>query len=194
MDDVQSVLVRAVLDEQWRERFDADPAAAMAEYELPAAAADALIGGDERVLALLGGASEVPPSPAAEPAADPPPELPPVELVLRLVPELVDNGAGGFAVRYAASLHGSRPPPPETGAAPLDLVVRVSAWAEADGAGGLRLAHAASLDVAGAEPHPSPAPPTGPDVRSAVAAVRAAGREARYDRLVELAKLLEGIP
>jgi hypothetical protein len=126
---VKDYLIRAVLDDAFRELAMRDPRRAVAEYDLSDEEREILCDRDERLLGLLGrvaaddgaGASEMR-SPAANSDARAPagsvkkmhgsgaenaakPALPEVKLLLRLVPRAAQSPAAGSPVAYEASLH-----------------------------------------------------------------------------------------
>jgi hypothetical protein len=106
-------LIRAVLDEAFRELALADPQRAFEGYDLSEAEQQILRSRDGRLLGLLGEAAgqghavvEQPARKAtAKPAASSLPSLPEVKLLLRLTPHATQQPDGASKVSYAASLH-----------------------------------------------------------------------------------------
>jgi len=106
-------LVRAVLDEAFRDLALSNPQRAFEGFDLTDEEKEILRGRDHRVLGLLGDAVR-PQEPVAEPPLEkaPPtpvaptlPSLPEVKLLLRLVPQAVPSPGSEPKVSYAASLH-----------------------------------------------------------------------------------------
>ena len=118
---VTEYLIRTVLDEGFRLAAIADPDRAFDGFDLSEDEKETLRSGDDRLLALLGGAvaqNECATDRAVDDAASgsseaTPSGLPTVELLLRLQPQVSHTAESGVRVAYAASLH-SWPEPEST--------------------------------------------------------------------------------
>ena len=106
-------LVRAVLDETFRDLALSNPQRAFEGFDLTEEEKEILRGRDHRVLGLLGDAVRLQ-EPVAEPTLEkaPPtpvaptlPGLPEVKFLLRLIPQAVPSPGSDPKVSYAASLH-----------------------------------------------------------------------------------------
>jgi len=110
---VANFLVRAVLDEAFRDLALSNPQRALEGFDLTEEEKEILRGRDRRVLGLLGDAVRLqgpvvePPLEKAPttPVAPTLPNLPEVKLLLRLVPQAVPSPGSNPKVSYAASLH-----------------------------------------------------------------------------------------
>lgn len=106
-------LMRAVLDDAFRELTLADPDRAMADYDLSEDEKSILRSRDDRLLGLLGGSMAAENANAEHPASTEitdsrtpsRPTLPAVELLLRLTPHTEPSTDSAQQVSYAASLH-----------------------------------------------------------------------------------------
>ncbi len=106
-------LVRAVLDDEFRELAVADPQCAFDGYDLSEQEKEILTSRDSRLLGLLGDAMasgervalQSSASEHVEASMPAVPSLPEVKLLLRLAPQLVETPKSGPQVAYAASLH-----------------------------------------------------------------------------------------
>ena len=114
-DGLKEFLIKSVLDTAFRELAQSDPDAALEGFDLSEDEKHMLIGGDERVLSLLGrvlphsGAVQHGPEPACERTSEPssysPQTLPEINLRMRLVPHAVASPDDQVELSYSASLH-----------------------------------------------------------------------------------------
>lgn len=209
--DIAAFLSRVSNDLAFRELLEADPDAAMDQYDLPADVRALARRRDGAALALLSWSArgEAPPERRADRPAATPAELglgdalPPVEIVLRLAPTAVTNPDGSERIAHTVSLH---PKPvdgePLAGLAPdappgARFVIRVAPLATPTPDGLVQLSYAASIAPVGADRDPSLVPDTavptdpwshdrGPGPQAIADRVRAADPDDRYPLLLEL--------
>ncbi len=214
-------LIRAVLDESFRELALADPLRAFEGYSLSAEHRDILSHPDERLLGLLGqaiatGHTDDPhPAPAesSEAADEPRPNLPDITLLLRLVPHRGQRPGSEGQVAYKASLHPwpgdqadgqAQGEPPSDAAQQLAWVLRIRPTVVGVETSGMRVTYTASIQpfAGGTEPpdpDPTRAAPTSPwnhhiessAARAAAEAVRTSDSTGRYEKLLELIQALQ---
>ncbi|MBW1880387.1 MAG: hypothetical protein JRJ84_18675 [Deltaproteobacteria bacterium] len=121
-DEAGRVLVRYLLDEDFRVQMDAEPEQALSEFDLTDEERAALISRDERVLGLIGAAVQASPrDPSVAPLPETPGEvatvtpteitLPEVTFYLRLEPRTSRDQAGQLRVQYLTRIY---PSPPDT--------------------------------------------------------------------------------
>ena len=167
-------LVRAVLDEAFRDLALSNPQSAFEGFDLTEQEKEILRSRDHRVLGLLGDAvrqqepvaetplEKTPPTPVA-PAL---PSLPEVKLLLRLIPQAVPSPGPDPKVSYAASLHpwptdnepegGPNSAAPtdngtETAAAEIRWLIRIAPEVVESRDTGLAVAYSASIHPVTAE-------------------------------------------
>ena len=211
---IHELLIASALDDGLRRRLLESPEAAFQDFELTDGERELLRHPDRRLLPYLGAAlarqsqttsaaSRHTAEPAVAPhAVLPAHTLPDFSLVLTLVPCVQDGGVS-YAVWVNPLPPGTDPatlPPPAgialpgTALAPLHAVVQVSAVDMRDATGNTQIGLSAALRQS-TNMIPLPpvlADPGSPALQSAVAAVRAAIPEERYDRLIDLIGVLRG--
>ncbi len=200
-------LIRAVLDEAFRDLAIADPERAFEGYDLNSDQRESLRRRDGRVLGLLG---EVVPPPAEHErtsSAEPLPKLPEVKLLLRLTPQSAQLPDSTSKVTYAATLSawpGDQEAKVATGE-PSDVawVIRIKPTVLERRDEGLNVAYAAAIqplavDLAGSSltAQEKGASPWNHQVESdaakmAAQAVLASGADGRYARLLDLVHALQ---
>ncbi len=166
--DIGALLVRAALDDGFRDELERDPDAAMSGYALTDDEREILRRGDAALLQLVaaatraaaGAAAPTPlPEPRPAPAPGPPPALPFPELafVVRLTPTAIPRADGTWFVSYQSRIEPLTAPeaPPAT-------------------------------------THPLGHQLEGAAVRAAASAVRGAEPDQRGDRLLDLIALVTG--
>ncbi len=201
-------LIRAVLDEAFRELAIADPERAFEGYDLNADQRDSLRRGDGRVLGLPGDvAAPQADEQRASPTAAPVPKLPEVKLLLRLTPQSAQLPDSTAQVRYAATLS-AWPGDEEAidavgGATDVAWVIRITPTVLEQREGGLNVAYSAAIQplaVHSAESPPSSqegaGSPWNHQVESEAAviaaqAVRASDADGRYACLLDLIRALQ---
>ncbi len=212
-------LIRAVLDEAFRELALADPQRAFEGYDLSDAEQQILRSRDGRLLGLLGEVAgqgealvEKPAGEAtAKPVASSLPNLPEVKLLLRLAPQATQQPDAASKVSYAASLH---PWPGEQDevhsygtTSEMAWVIHITPTVLDAQETGLKVAYSASIQplAAGADGAPPSArePPRAlPNspwnhhlessaAKAAAQAVRACDPSRRYEKLLELIDALQ---
>jgi hypothetical protein len=214
-------LVRAVLDEDFRSQAIAEPDRAFADFDLTQAQMQVLRRRDEGMLALLGEALAAPGSDEAQTAGEGQPEkgnrpvlsfVPEATLLLRILSSAAEAGENKLHVSYGASLHvapdetdlveaAAQLPKseglPGTALPDVTMAIHITPEITLSEAGELRVSFSAALQSlaaqapaplrAGAGERPSAA------CRSAVAAIKAAPKEERREKLLDLMATLEDV-
>jgi hypothetical protein len=214
---LKAFLVRAVLDENFRSQAIAEPDRAFADFDLTQAQMQVLRRRDEGMLALLGEALAAPGSDEAQTAVEGQPEkgnrpvlsfVPEATLLLRILSSAAEAGENKLHVSYGASLHvapdetdlveaAAQLPKseglPGTALPDVTMAIHITPEITLSEAGELRVSFSAALQSlaalaplrAGAGERPSAA------CRSAVAAIKAAPKEERREKLLDLMAALE---
>ena len=219
MSDVSRLLVQILLDEELRGRWEADPEAVLAAWDLTDEERDVLRTGDARMMRLLGralldemgGADEarrtmttpapLAPAEGARPALD----VPPARVYLRLMPH-VTTDEGEERVRWLTTLSAEPPPhdaprpsvpglPPTSRELP-EMAFEVTVFVTPIGDGETRFVWQPSITAT----RPVEADvvdafghdTTSAGVLAAAEAVRAAPAEQRLDALLELVSRMRG--
>jgi len=212
-------LIRAVLDETFRDTATADPPRAFEGYDLNDEEREILQNQDERVLALLGQAvtrGEVSVAPSEKRGSSntktaSPPVLPEVRLLLRLIPHVSQNSAPGSQLAYEASLHpwsGDLAPDAADGKPPaIEWIIRITPAVRDAQEAGLSVSYSASIQpfAVGAGKSPALAPESSQArssspwnhyvasnaAKTAAQAVRASDASERYEKLLDLINALQ---
>ena len=216
---VSDLLIQSALDAVLLERLRTHPDDVFAEYDLSEEERETLRMPDERMLKLLGRAvrqaqsereldrsAEVDDSSREAALLEPPMilpnTLPPMLLALTVVPCVGADGLTRYAVWVNPMAEGTVPAtlPPPAGAtlpgtplAPLYAVIEIDGVQASDGTGNTQLELWAQFRQAtNSETGVGRGNSKDPAVEEAVAAVRGASPQTRRDRLVDLARTLQG--
>lgn len=203
-------LIRAVLDEAFRELSIANPERAFEKYDLTPDQRESLRRRDGRVLGMLGDIV-APARPGSEPpvaeqfpqVANPPlPNLPEVKLLLRLTPRGEQLPGGASKISYAATLS----PWPgdsqveENAADQVAWVVRITPTALGWQETGLNVAYSAAIQPLAVASTPQTEATAGSPwnhqvdsdaAKAAAQAVRKSDADGRYERLLDLINALQ---